>query len=69
MLVSLAITGLLLVVMPCLLFLAGYLVKKYTVDRPIRLKPKAGKATPAQGKPVYGRHVPKQGKPIYIERA
>ena len=69
MLVSLAVTTLLLVVMPGLLFLTGYLVKTYTVDRPIRFKAATGKAIRTRAKPVYGQYVPKRGKPIYSERA
>ncbi len=66
MLVSLAITGLLLIVMPGLLYLSAYLVKRYTIDRPIRLKPKTGKS--GRGKPLYGAFSPKPGKPLYNER-
>lgn len=68
MLVSLAMTGLLLVVMPCLLFLTGYLVKRYTVDRPIRSKTATGKATQTRAKPLYGQYVRKRAKPLYVER-
>ncbi len=69
MLVSLAIIGLLLIVMPGLLYLVGYLAKRYTVDRPLRLRPKASKAAWGHGKPLYGQFVSKPGKPLYGERA
>jgi len=69
MLVALALTGFLLVGMPCLLFLAGYLVKRYATDRPIRAKPAAGKAKRTRARPIYGKFVGKPGKPIYTERA
>ncbi len=68
MLVSLAVTGFLLVVMPCLLFLSGYLVKRYTVDRPIRFKWATRKAAGARGRPLYGEFAGRRGKPLYVER-
>jgi len=69
MLVALALTGFLLVGMPGLLFLAGYLVKRYATDRPIRAKPTAAKARQTRARPIYGQFVGKRGKPIYTERA
>jgi hypothetical protein len=69
MLVSLAITGFLLIVMPGLLYLVAYLAKRYTTDRPIRLKPKTSKTGQGRGRPLYGEFVPKPGKPVYVERA
>jgi len=69
MLVALALTGFLLFGMPGVLFLAGYLVKRYTKDRPIRANPLAGKAKRTRARPIYGEFVGKRGKPIYTERA
>ncbi len=68
MLVSLAVTGFLLVVMPCLLFLSAYLAKRYTVDRPIRFKWATRKAAEVRGTPLYGEFTGKRGKPLYVER-
>ncbi len=69
MLVSLALIGLLLIVMPALLYLSAYLAKRYTTDRPIRLKSTTGKAARTGPKPIYGEYDRKPGKPLYVERA
>ncbi len=68
MLVSLAVTGFLLIVMPALLYLSAYLAKRYTVDRPIRLKSASRKASRTRAKPLYGEFNRNPGKPLYIER-
>ena len=69
MLVPLAVTGFLLIVMPALLYLSAYLAKRYTTDRPIRLKSTAGKAARTGPTPLYGAYTRKSGKPLYVEPA
>lgn len=69
MLVPLALTGFLLIAMPGLLYLTAYLAKRYTTDRPIRLKSAARKAARTGPKPLYGGFTGKPGKPLYVERA
>jgi hypothetical protein len=69
MLVPLALAGFLLIVMPALLYLSAYLAKRYTADRPIRLKSAARKASRTGSKPLYGEFDRKPGKPLYVERA
>ncbi len=69
MLVPLALTGFLLIVMPALLYASAYLAKRYTTDRPIRLKSAARKAAGNRPKPLYGEYTRRPGKPLYVERA
>ena len=68
MLVPLSITGFLLIVMPVLLYVTAYLAKRYTTDRPIRLRSAAGRAARTGPTPLYGAYARKPGKPLYVER-
>ena len=69
MLVPLGLTGFLLIVMPALLYASAYLAKRYTTDRPIRLKSVARRTARTGPRPLYGEFTQKPGKPLYVERA
>lgn len=69
MLVPLTLTGFLLIVMPALLYASAYLAKRYTTDRPLRLKSAARTAARTGPRPLYGAYNRKPGKPLYVERA